>query len=223
MRNLALFWLITTGLLLVFAGISKASRNETPVPIYVVNNSTYVSNDELANSLSSFQISVSRDFASYYHADAQLIQTVVAPADAWTIYVEDNGKDMFREGLGYHTVIGGIPTAYIYAKWGGKDWPLIFTHELFEMLADPYLKSFAHGWRWWLLEPADPVEDPQFAYKINGVTISDFVLPAWYSRRGKPPYDFTNSVKRRGQILVGGYAVAFLGGPEGFPFFFFGP
>ena len=81
------------------------------------------------------------------------------------------------------------------------------------MLVDPTIRDDGNwgrmalaGKKAWLVEVGDPVEDSRFSYTRDGVTLSDFVTPAWYRGGSKGPWDFTGAVKRPFQILGGGYA-----------------
>jgi hypothetical protein len=92
-----------------------------------------------------------------------------------------------------------------------ESWQGVLTHELFELLADPYVNRLVLGPRLWLVEVADPVESDAFNYPRTAadgslVPISDFVTPAWYSKSARGPFDFRRHVKKRGQVLVDGYA-----------------
>ena len=57
-------------------------------------------------------------------------------------------------------------------------WPRDFSHEILEMLVDPDTnRSVYHGRVGQMVEVADPGEWD--GYRLNGVFVSDFVLPAW--------------------------------------------
>jgi hypothetical protein len=64
----------------------------------------------------------------------------------------------------------------------GVPWTVAASHELFEMIEDPFLDrttmaSDGTG-DLWLDEVADPVED--YRMWVRGVPLSDFVYPAWF-------------------------------------------
>lgn len=196
---------------LMFATAAKA---EPGLTVYIKNDSSTVSDAALANALPAFQAAVSRDFAPYWSVDAKLVVTDTPPEGGWVIdlldYTDSPGA------LGYHDGSKDLtPYARVFAATSREykcSWQSVLTHELFEMLADPWIDHFAQGWHLWLIEVADPVEDAQFDYFRRGadgkrVRISDFVTPAWYRRIAKRgPFDFGRHVKRKGQVLEGGYA-----------------
>jgi hypothetical protein len=191
--------------------------------LYVENTSTVVTDAQIADALPAFQASVSQDLAPIWGADATLVQAP-APAGAWTITVSDNSD--VNGALGYHWLADGVPYGKVFAVDSaddGANWQVVFTHELFEMLVDPYAnraslsKRFGkqHA-RWWLTEVGDPVESDDYAYTRPSATgqpvfISDFITPAWYDK-SSTRYDFRGYVKRPTQLLPGGYANYWLNG-----------
>lgn len=179
--------------------------------VYVVDQSTVVHVSDLENALPAFQAAVSNDFAPVWGQDAQLELTDAAPAGAWTIYVQDNST--MPGALGFHNFANGNVYARVFVRttlnWNVA-WQAVFTHELFEMLADPYIDRLTLGPRLYLVEVSDPVEEDAFNYSLpdaggNPTPISDFVTPAWYSKRTRGPFDFARHVAKRGEVLFGGY------------------
>jgi hypothetical protein len=77
----------------------------------------------------------------------------------------------------------------------GAAGPFLFgSHEIAEMLADPYSNRTMNRW---LVEIADPVVCCHYDLTLsdgNVVPVSDFVLPAWFKRKNRGPYDFINSL-----------------------------
>src|SRR4249919_728666 len=175
----------------------------SPVVAYVGNHSAEVTNADIANSLPAFQTAVSRDFAPVWGTDAVLTTDPAAEQTAnMLVYVNDE-PDCWG-CLGYHDVVLGRPTSYVFADLAEQyhdSWQLILTHELFEMLADPWINRYAiWSHRTWLVEVCDQVEDGYYAYRIGPVVISDFIFPKWFDSRLKGPVDFTHGLKRSGQI-----------------------
>jgi len=64
-----------------------------------------------------------------------------------------------------------------------------------------------HGRVDFLAEPCDPSEAPEFAYTVNGITVSDFYTPKYFSPVAEPGahYSFTGAIKAPRQVLKGGY------------------
>ena len=191
---------------------ARADATSSPVLVYVDNVSSAVTQAELEADLPAFQLAVSRDLQRFWGVDAVLTANPSdRPAAQMVVSLEDDATCLGC--LGEHDVVKGVPTAFVYAHTSAlfnEAWSLVFTHELFEMLVDPWLNRFSlWNKRSWLVEDADPVESGFYAYSINGVVISDFITPAWYgSIEGKlaGPFDFTGGLKRAGQIGRHGYA-----------------
>lgn len=93
--------------------------------------------------------------------------------------------------LGYHDLTSaGRPLAKAFIGEDGKklghgDWLHTASHELLEMLADPYLNEVALDrrdaatLRLYAQEVCDPVAP--LGYEINHRTVADFVYPAWFN------------------------------------------
>ena len=58
-----------------------------------------------------------------------------------------------------------------------------------------------------LVEVCDPSEDQQFAYTVNGVTVSEFYTPHFFDPVTSPcvRYSFTGAITKPRSILQGGY------------------
>src|SRR5204863_578782 len=58
-----------------------------------------------------------------------------------------------------------------------------------------------------LVEVCDPSEDDAFAYRVNGILVSDFYTPDFFAPAPAPAgrYSFTRAIKAPRQILKGGY------------------
>jgi hypothetical protein len=196
---LKLFLLVLLGSL-VLAPAALAST----VTVYVQNDSSTVSQASLESQLPVFQLAV-KDLASVWGTDAVLTTDESQPYD-YAVFIED-AADCFG-CLGYHDVYKGVPYSKVFTEDSAtfhEAWQIVFTHELDEMLVDPYINHFRQ-WKkkMWLAEVGDPVENGFYAYFIQGIPISDFITPSWYG--GPGPYDFTHKLKRPGQIGRHGYA-----------------
>jgi len=66
------------------------------------------------------------------------------------------------------------------------------SHELLEMLADPWINWCATGndSKIYALEVCDAVEADDLGYDIDGVRVSDFVTPAWFEPHVRGPVGF---------------------------------
>ena len=186
---------------LIIAAVAKAQT------IYVENNSTALTTSALQDALPAFQAATNQDFYPIWHQTTNLVLGVPLPGGEY-ISIE-NASDV-PGALGYHSVAdNGTPYAKVFME--SASWQVTFTHELWEMLADPYINTVVKARRFWLVEVGDPVEADRFSYSrpsASGqpVFISDFVYPSWYRLNGKAPFDFTRKVKIPFQILCDGYA-----------------
>jgi hypothetical protein len=93
--------------------------------------------------------------------------------------------------LGYHEMTrNGTPLGKVFAGLdirSGSSWTVTLSHELLEMLADPWINWCAEGsdGRIYALEVCDAVESDSLGYEIDGVLVSDFIGPPG-SRRPRP-------------------------------------
>jgi hypothetical protein len=94
----------------------------------------------------------------------------------WSVYL----KVSRSEPHGEHDY-DGQPYALVWTAGGTvESWSRDLSHEVIEMLEDPTLDvRYLRDGSTWRLEIADPVEG--LGYRLDGVWVSDFVLPAWYA------------------------------------------
>jgi hypothetical protein len=165
------------------------------------------------------QKQVTRDFGSIWAVDATVgafdaLESV--PVDYWPVIVRD---DINQPGAaGYHTDDTGQPFSLVQAD---ANWALTASHEVLEMLADPFGSRTIAGSPppdapdpvsgfervVYLVEVCDPCEDAQFAYTANGVTVSDFITPAYYNPTASAGirYSFGGNIQGPHTVLDGGY------------------
>lgn len=202
-------------------GIGATSAGHYRV-IYV-RDMSHLTDAQVKDAMTAFQAAIDKDFAPIWHVHAKLvfIGAAEAPQGSWRIKLEDAVPCLFCAG--FHEYTGGNVRAEVSA---GKGWQVTFTHELWEMLADPYAGASGQDSRLlpvgdvkYIVETADPVEGDQFAYSRKTragryVKISDFVTPEWFDARtadGWVPirpggaWDFANHCTRPLQILPAGY------------------
>jgi hypothetical protein len=105
--------------------------------------------------------------------------TTEGPSDSWLADLEAQDTVMygwFTRANGFH-----LPDSPVYIDIAGRDqtlpMSLILSHEVIEALVDPRADRMTDGV---LTEICDPVEQP--SYQINGITVSNFVTPRWFSR-----------------------------------------
>lgn len=200
------------------AGIGATAHKSSIVQVvYVQNKSTFVSTAELKNDLPAFQAAVSKDFAPIWKVDAKLVflpATSSVPVGAESMTLVDHGN--VAGALAFHELTNGVPDSIIYvgtSKFYGYAWSVGFTHELFEMLADPGLIHTAQttDGTMYAQEICDPVESDADGFLLPGankqpVRISDFVTEKWFGALTNGPFDYMNHVQVPLAIDKGGYA-----------------
>ncbi len=160
--------------------------------------------------VAALQTQVDRDFGPCWQVAAQLIGVAPGepiPAGAWTVTITRHaGSD---QQSGFHLDHDGLPFATIEFA---DDWSLAASHELLEMLVDPLGEHLRPGPAptdqadvHFLVEVCDPCQERTHAYTIDGVTVSDFLTPAYYEPGTASPCSFTGSVKHPFEVLPGGY------------------
>ena len=195
--------------------------------VAVVNHSTVVSDTEVAGAVEALQQQVTNHFEPHWNAGASLIvvdstaaghalrlraSEVVQqlPAGAWLLAILDDSDQ--ASALGYHELDPkDIPIGRVFARSDmadGLSWTVTASHELLEMLGDPYVNLSvqirADGTAV-AYETADAVEADEFAYTIAGVLVSDFVYPEWFIAGSAGPWDHGEHCTAPLQLLRGGY------------------
>lgn len=93
----------------------------------------------------------------------------------WPLYLSTDGASDHVTGPVIDVPTGGLS----YLAWSST-----FSHEVVEALVDPattlgYMRETDGVWSGSNLEVADPVQER--AYRLDGVYVSDFVLPAYFA------------------------------------------
>jgi hypothetical protein len=190
------------------------------ISVAVQNFAELVPDEEVKKALPAFQYQVNHDFSSFWHAETTLHwfeQDAKPPKTMWHAAIVD---DPDAENLGDHDIDSelGLPRLVVSAgadKAAGIEWTVTFSHELLECLADPWINACAQvdDQTFYALEVCDPVLGDPLAYQIEGVWVSDFVTPAWFSpestHRPGRVYDFGGYLKRPFEIAEYGYACIF--------------
>lgn len=191
----------------------------------VLNRSTVLSDSEVHAISSALQKAVSRDFAKAWGIDASMkfigARTMTGWEGRWNLLVLDDSD--VANALGYHDVTPeGLPLGKVFAgtdlKYGAKV-SVTFAHELFEMLLDPWISLCAEDSRRGVFvayEASDAVEADELAYDVDGVAVSDFVLPAFFDPtalgRAGAEFSFGGHVHRPFELAPGGYELLYIPG-----------
>jgi hypothetical protein len=188
-----------------------------PVHVALVDLSGTIDASELAQVAGALNEQVQADFTPHWKVAATVGAYPSVPEGTWRIELQD-GLDE-PGAAGYHSDKHRQPFAKVDLSAG--DWTVTASHELLEMLGDPWgsrLHTAAALQDWegqskrvrYLVELCDPCE--RITYQVGGVTVSDFLLPAFYrsSKRGwTSGYSQTGALTEPLEILDGGY-ISFL-------------
>lgn len=136
------------------------------------------------------------------------------PFGSWLVSIDDQ---IDVDSYGYHYVTekaesyAPVNTPYARLKYA-SNWSLILSHEVTEMLLNPYLTNFRYaeiGGRKvrLVVEPSDPAQFQEFGYKINDVLVSDFTTPNYYDLVWTPNtrYSYTGQITKPLELLENGY------------------
>ncbi len=182
-----------------------------PVNLALVSQSRQTNPADLSHVAAALQKQATRDLAPLWGVSA----TVVAfpslrnvPVGYWPVVIVDD----VQGAAGYHQDNHGRPYALVEYS---ASWSLTASHEVLEMLVDPFGHRTAagrspkpgQGQVEFLVEACDPCEAPSLAYTIDGVLVSDFITPRFYDPRqtSGARYSFGGHIQRPRQILNGGY------------------
>jgi len=191
--------------------------------IAVLNASGDLTDEEIRTAVAAVQIQIRRDFAPIWGVDAQLTfvgRSDTPPKNNEWIVVLDNSD--FGGALGYHDLTSeGLPLGKVFAatdKLNGVPWSVALSHELLELLVDPYmiLNATTQNGLGYLLYPyeiCDACQAPWFSYAINEQRMSDFLYPAWfgavYNAAVPTRYDHADCIRRPFGLLPDGFSMVF--------------
>lgn len=192
--------------------------------IAIVNSSSLIDNADAETMTAAVAEQVTRDAAPIWERPpAQVVfyaDATKVPIDAHGIAIVDTINDQPKGVLGFHTEdkggkLWGVVAAKPELDAGGKattgDWSVssVLSHEVLEMFVDPNCNLWANDGkgRVYSFEVCDPVEAP--TYVVNGVSVSNFVTPAWFDplAAANAQFDKLGKVEQAFAILKGGYVV----------------
>lgn len=198
--------------------------------IAIFNQSTLVSNEDAATMTEAIAAQVQSDAAPIWEREPATVEfytdATAIPATAHIITITDTVKDQPAGVLGFHTEdpggrLWGTVAAQPELSNGGKattgDWSVssVLSHEVLEMFVDPNCNLWSNDGKGaiYTFEVCDPVEAP--TYVVNGVSVSNFVTPAWFDPNAKGvPFDKLGLLPAQFDILKGGYVVYASAGKE---------
>lgn len=185
--------------------------------IAVINESDVATNREVERITKAVQRQVTEHFRPAWGLQGRLVFNQ-EPPKAMKVVVKDKAEDEDKGYLGYHFV-NGLPVTYVFAKDDiaeQGEFSSTLSHEVLEMLADPDVNLFAQGFyrdkagrhrsAFMPYEVCDPVEAS--LYKIDGVKVSNFVLPEWFEpehKDGVMKMDYLGVLDGPFMLAPGGY------------------
>lgn len=189
------------------------------INIAIINASTKITDAQAEQVVNALQIQLDRDFTPMWGVSAKLhfVPTGGKPQSGhWWLTLLDNSDSAGT--LGYHDISNeGLPVGKAFIASDvqyGVAWSVTVSHELLEMLIDPYINLTVFSQTGdtagtlYAYEVADACEDDAFGYAIGSVLVSDFVTPAWFESwraPGSTLFDFKNHITAPFQLLKGGY------------------
>jgi hypothetical protein len=193
--------------------------------VAVLNRSSVLSDSELHAIVSAAQKDVTHNFSGAWGIDARMHFVGKKNTTDWSgkfnIVVLDDSD--VANALGYHDLTPeGLPLSKVFAgtdqKYGAKV-SVTFSHELDEMLLDPYISLCAYDDARGIFvayEASDAVEADELAHDIDGIPFSNFVLPHFFDPTAKNrqgvAYDFGGVLKAPFELASGGYEAVFVPG-----------
>ncbi len=181
----------------------------------LVSQSATAGMNDLLKVSAALQKQASRDLAPVWDISATVdsfAELEDVPLGYWPLIIMDNiGVD----AAGVHEDKDGQPFALISASTSLDDWSLTASHEMMEMLVDPFGNRLVasdspkegQGRVSILVEVCDPSEAADFAYTVNGILVSDFYTPNYFDpvATSGVRYSFTGAITEPRQVLRGGY------------------
>jgi hypothetical protein len=134
------------------------------------------------------------------------------PIGTWPVII---GGNVPPGAGGFHTDRNGQPLALVRASDDINVLCQTCSHEMIEMLVDPFGSRFVpgdspmpdQGRVNFLVEACDPSESAEFGYTINNILVSDFYTPHYFDPLSSAGvrYSFTGAITEPRQVLQGGY------------------
>ena len=104
----------------------------------------------------------------------------------------------------YHSLENNIPFANIFCNPKKDNLSFLFTHELFELLINPFMnQKFKFQNEIYLKEVCDPVYENYFIE--DNLKISDWILPSWFQEGFIGKTNHLNTLKGSFELSSQGY------------------
>jgi hypothetical protein len=194
-------------------------------PVAILNRSTVLSDADAEAMVPALQRQASEDFAGVWGIDAELsflrTDQLTGWEGKWNLVLADTSDE--ANALGYHDLTpDGLPLGKVFAKsdaLAGAQVSVTASHELLEMLLDPYInltaQDPARGY-FVAYEACDAVEADAIGYTLDGVLLSDFVTPEFFdptaAQRPGERFSFRGNVSKPFELATGGYEIIWVPG-----------
>jgi hypothetical protein len=181
----------------------------------LVSESGKIKSGDLARVSAALQKQAARDLTQFWDLKATVdtfpsLEDV--PIGYWPIMIMD---DIGYDAAGIHLDKNNEPFALVTASDSVDQWSLTASHEMIEMLVDPWgnrqvtgdSPKSDQGRAQILVEPCDPSEAATYAYTVNGTLVSDFYTVRFFDPVAAPGvrYSYTGAIRRPREVLEGGY------------------
>jgi hypothetical protein len=159
------------------------------VNVYYRLNSDLITEDELKLAAGAIQRQMTMHVAPAWNAPALihvLGRNEPTPARGVIRLVDDSD---IASALGYHDENGNGLVGIRTCLRDGVSWTSCLSHETGELTVDrPCTLCFQFGRKFVSCEPWDPTEAQ--GYDIDGIEVSNFVLPSYYITGSPGPWDY---------------------------------
>lgn len=172
--------------------------------LIVVNACHLLMDEQVQKIVAPLQTQIDRDFLPAWGprgapavrvSFASIADIPALSPDCWPIFLNLHSLD--PGALGWHDDQAGQGTRIFSRVFVGDcirlglNWTVTVSHEMLEIMLDPDVRRVFRmsSGKLAALEACDAVESDDQAYAIDGVMVSNFVLPAYFGN-GSGPYDF---------------------------------
>lgn len=182
--------------------------------VAVLNRSTIVNDDELIAWVAALNKHAAATFSQDW--SLPLLFSAVTKRDTTSWQGQDNivmlDTSDEANALGYHqSTPEGKALAKVFARTcydDGASITVCLAHEAYELAVDPYCQLMAPGrdGKLYAFEVCDPVEADNLGDHVDGVLLSDYVLPRWFDPLAKGgKFDHKHVLTKPGTLARGGY------------------
>lgn len=192
------------------------------IQIGLVDKTKKISPALMQSAAAALNIQVTRDLPQFWNVQATVMylnDPTHIPAGVWPVFLV---KSLPPGEGGFHFDQHNQPYAKVIASPTSSEWTVDASHEILEMLVDPYGNRIQNSTSieitdgkivdgtsqfGYLVEACDPCEADDYDYPIQGIAVSDFITPHFYDPivTTGTRYSFTGAITHPRQILPGGY------------------